>query len=56
MVAAQVPEIAIAAMVMVVRPRRSASRPAAMEPMPPAAIVANAVSLAAVDAVVGRQR
>ena len=53
MVAAHVPEMAMAAIVMVVRPRRSASRPAAIDPMPPAAIVANAVSLAANDAASG---
>jgi hypothetical protein len=48
-----VPEIVIAPIVMVVRPRRSARSPAAIEPMPPAAIVANAVSLATNDAVSG---
>ncbi len=52
-VAAQVPDTAIAAIVIVVRPSRSARRPATTEPMPPAAIVANAVSFAMSGAVSG---
>ena len=44
------PEIAIATIVIVVRPRRSARKPAATQPIAPAAIVANAASFAAVGA------
>ena len=43
---ALVPETAIAAIVSVVRPRRSARRPARTQPMPPEATTANAAALA----------
>ena len=48
--AAQLPLIAIAMMVSVVRPSRSARSPAATQPIAPAAMVANAASLAAIGA------
>ncbi len=53
MVAAQLPLIAIAAIVIVVRPRRSARKPAATAPKAPAPMVANAASLAATGAIPG---
>ena len=44
---ALVPDTAIAAIVSVVRPRRSARRPARTQPMPPEATTTNAAALAA---------
>ncbi len=50
MTAAQLPDTAIAMIVIVVRPMRSARNPAATQPIAPAATVANAASFAAVGA------
>ena len=51
MAAAQLPLTAIAMIVSVVRPSRSARNPAPTHPIAPDAMVANAASFAAVDAV-----
>src|SRR5207244_11942031 len=51
--AAQLPLTAIAMIVSVVRPRRSARKPAPMQPIAPDAIVANAANFALVVAIAG---
>ena len=51
--AAQLPLTAIATIVSVVRPNRSARNPAPTQPIAPEAIVANAASLAEVEAIAG---